>query len=205
MGCRFGSSGGASYWQRALICTFTHLTQEKSSSSRTFLHRTDHLAVWLGLSVQDLPPIIGISRRLLFQCRSADSSVTGKTWCKLEAAERMVGITAFWEVPDKIPLEDRVAYIGSRLGPHPNTKRNIQKWHLESVERRTTAFFAGVRVLAAWAAKAADQIPDKTAALDLKSTSAEVAGLEPEFRAFIESLNVQAREMLGDDDSPQGE
>ena len=37
--------------------------------------------------MQDLPEMLGISRRTLFECRSADSKVTGKTWAKLEKAE----------------------------------------------------------------------------------------------------------------------
>jgi hypothetical protein len=41
----------------------------------------------MGLNVQDLPEIIGISRRTLFECRSAESAVSGKTLAKLEAAE----------------------------------------------------------------------------------------------------------------------
>jgi hypothetical protein len=69
------------------------LHQEDSALRRTFFHRTDHLAARLGLNVQELPAIIGISRRTLFECRSADSAVSNKTWSKLAAAERDAGIS----------------------------------------------------------------------------------------------------------------
>lgn len=35
-----------------------------------------------------LPEITGIKRRTLFECRSADSKVSAKSWAKLEEAER---------------------------------------------------------------------------------------------------------------------
>lgn len=46
----------------------------------------------MGLDVQELPKIIGISRRTLFSARNTDRGVTAKTWLKLEAAERTAGI-----------------------------------------------------------------------------------------------------------------
>jgi DNA-binding Xre family transcriptional regulator len=61
--------------------------QQDSALPRTFLHRTDQLAARMGLNVQDLAAIIGISRRTLFECRSAESAVSGKTLAKLDAAE----------------------------------------------------------------------------------------------------------------------
>lgn len=64
--------------------------QENSAPNDTFLHRTDQLAARMGLNVQDLPRILGISRRTLFKCRSAESEVTTKSRAKLEAAERQV-------------------------------------------------------------------------------------------------------------------
>ena len=46
----------------------------------------------MGRVIEDLPAIIGISRRTLFECRSADSAVSCKSWLKLEAAERAAGV-----------------------------------------------------------------------------------------------------------------
>ena len=43
--------------------------------------------------VQELPDKIGVSRRTLFAGRADDSSVTAKTWLKLEAAERQADIS----------------------------------------------------------------------------------------------------------------
>ena len=56
------------------------------------MHRTDKLAFRLGKNIQDLPDILGISRRTLFACRVNEDTVTAKTWLKLEAAEKAAGI-----------------------------------------------------------------------------------------------------------------
>lgn len=74
--------------------TFPHLSQDNSAPDRTFFYRTNLLAARLGCDIQELPVKIGVSRRTLFECRSADSAVTGKTWGKLEAAERLAGLTS---------------------------------------------------------------------------------------------------------------
>ena len=52
------------------------------------------LAANLGLQVEDLPKITGIGRRTLFECRSADSNVSAKSWAKLEVAESNARRTA---------------------------------------------------------------------------------------------------------------
>jgi hypothetical protein len=92
------------------ILHFSALLQEQNAPSGTFLHRTDFLAVRLGLRVEDLPLIVGISRRTLFVCRSADSAVTSKSWCKLELAEQLAGIHQ-----DTVPAE--TAKAGSSASP----------------------------------------------------------------------------------------
>lgn len=61
--------------------------QDDSAHSRTFFHRTNRLVVEMGVQIEDLPRILHLSRRTLFECRSADSSVSAKSWAKLEAAE----------------------------------------------------------------------------------------------------------------------
>lgn len=67
----------------------------------TFFARTDNLARALRCNVEDLPEIIGISRRTLFACRKSDSKVTPKTLGKLEAAESRAGITMPEHIPKK--------------------------------------------------------------------------------------------------------
>ena len=67
--------------------------QARNASQRTFLHRTDTLAARLGVHVQDLTGVIGISRRTLFAGRSNPECVSAKTLARLEAAERAAGIT----------------------------------------------------------------------------------------------------------------
>lgn len=52
------------------------------------------LAARLGVLVEDLPGILGIGRRTLFECRSADSAVSGKSWAKLALAEERAGIAS---------------------------------------------------------------------------------------------------------------
>ncbi len=61
--------------------------QPVNAENRTFQHRTDLLAVQLGVNVNDLPERLGISRRTLFAGRANDSAVSRKTWLKLEEAE----------------------------------------------------------------------------------------------------------------------
>lgn len=64
--------------------------QDDSAPSRTFLHRTNLLAARKGVKAEDLPDFIGIGRRTFFECRSADSKVSAKSWAKLEVAESKV-------------------------------------------------------------------------------------------------------------------
>jgi hypothetical protein len=66
--------------------------QDHSALSRTFFHRTNRLAVELGLDVEDLPVFIGMGRRTLFDCRKSDAAVSGKSWAKLESAEHKAGL-----------------------------------------------------------------------------------------------------------------
>lgn len=75
--------------------------QDTNAQTRTFLHRSDILASRLSIRVEDLPPFLGVSRRTLFACRSADSAVTPKSWLKLEQAERASGLGVAAEVPVK--------------------------------------------------------------------------------------------------------
>ena len=62
--------------------------QDHSAHSRTFFARTNRLATQLAVNVEDLPEILGIKRRTLFDCRKDDGKVSGKSWSKLEEAER---------------------------------------------------------------------------------------------------------------------
>ena len=82
--------------------------QDQNTQLSTFLHRTDKLAVRLNIRVEDLPEILGMSRRTLFACRSAESAVTAKSLLKLEAAERSAGILSE-EVPPKADSEESSA------------------------------------------------------------------------------------------------
>jgi hypothetical protein len=66
--------------------------QDQNAQFSTFLHRTDILAARMNLRVEDIPSVLGMSRRTLFACRSANSAITPKSWLKLESAERAAGI-----------------------------------------------------------------------------------------------------------------
>ena len=74
--------------------------QGKKCTPLHFLHRTDNLAARLGVNIQDLPDIIGISRRTLFGSRSEKGEVSTKTFAKLEAAEREAGLLSLSHVVD---------------------------------------------------------------------------------------------------------
>jgi hypothetical protein len=58
------------------------------------LERTDALAFQMGLNVQDLTEVLGISRVSLFCCRSGSRPISRKTWLKLEEAERKAAVIA---------------------------------------------------------------------------------------------------------------
>jgi hypothetical protein len=62
--------------------------QDHSAHSRTFFHRTNVLAMQMGKKVEDLYEFMGMARRTFFECRSADSAVSEKSWLKLDAAEK---------------------------------------------------------------------------------------------------------------------
>lgn len=47
----------------------------------------------LGLNVQELPDVIGISRASLFSYRTGNRPLSSKAWRKLEAAEKEAGIS----------------------------------------------------------------------------------------------------------------
>jgi DNA-binding XRE family transcriptional regulator len=64
--------------------------QGKTATIRTFCTRTDNLSVRLGVHVQDLAVMLGISRRTLFAARADDSAATHKTWLKLENLENSI-------------------------------------------------------------------------------------------------------------------
>lgn len=62
--------------------------QDQSALTRTFFHRTNRLAAQMRLQVEDLPELLAMGRRTFFECRSADSKVSAKSWAKLDEAER---------------------------------------------------------------------------------------------------------------------
>lgn len=66
--------------------------QAKNEIFRDFLKRTDELALRLGVNVQDLPDVMGVSRASLFCYRTGNRPITSKAWRKLEAAEAAAGI-----------------------------------------------------------------------------------------------------------------
>jgi hypothetical protein len=68
--------------------------QQKSDTFLDFLRRTDSLALQLGKRVEDLPPILNISRASMFGYRAGDRSITNRAWLKLESAERAARLMA---------------------------------------------------------------------------------------------------------------
>ena len=68
------------------------MQEENNISSHFFSQRTERLAAVMGVNIQDLPDIIGVSRRMLFGYRSGSHQVSAKALAKLEAAEEKAGI-----------------------------------------------------------------------------------------------------------------
>jgi hypothetical protein len=72
---------------------FSQPVQDHFCSPMQFLQRTDDLAARLGCYLRDLPAKIGISERSMFGYRAGKYPVTAKALRKLEAAERLAGIS----------------------------------------------------------------------------------------------------------------
>jgi hypothetical protein len=67
--------------------------QQKSENFLEFSERTEALAQKLGVNLNDLPPIIGISPAMLYANRTGKNRISEKTWRKLESAEATAGIS----------------------------------------------------------------------------------------------------------------
>jgi len=63
------------------------LLQVESDNFQTFTARTDALAAALGISIEDLPGRIGISRAMIYAYRSGANPISRKAWGKLREAE----------------------------------------------------------------------------------------------------------------------
>jgi transcriptional regulator with XRE-family HTH domain len=72
--------------------TGLHSVQEKTSQN--FTARLEALKLRKELSDERLADRVGLSRRMLYLIRTGKSSITRKTWYKLEQAEREAGIIA---------------------------------------------------------------------------------------------------------------
>jgi len=64
--------------------------QVENETFLDFSRRTDDLAARLGVNLEDLPEVIGISRASLFCYRTGKRKISGKAWSKLDEAERRV-------------------------------------------------------------------------------------------------------------------
>lgn len=84
--------------------------QEKTSQN--FTARLEALKLRKELSDERLADRVGLSRRMLYLIRTGKSSITRKTWYKLEQAEREAGI----ETPLK-RLEDELVIRGEISTP----------------------------------------------------------------------------------------
>lgn len=67
--------------------------QEKKDTFLDFSDRTDFLAEFLKLNLGDLPDLLGISRASFFSYRTGKRPLSKKAWVKLDALERMHGVS----------------------------------------------------------------------------------------------------------------
>jgi len=65
--------------------------QANNQTISEFIHRTDKLAVRMGMNLSDIPDAIGISKAMLYAYRNGKNRITQKVWAKLEAAEQAYG------------------------------------------------------------------------------------------------------------------
>lgn len=181
--------------------------QEKKDTPLNFLRRTDALAVKLGLNVQDLTEIIGVSRASLFSYRSGLRRITSKAWHKLEAAERRAnsessapgGSGGFDENEGKVKedeiqygkknsLEIRLAALERAVMLNPEVARHLQIARLDRAEVVAREFFGSVKHLANQARRAASATKDAKLAAELKFTCEEVEGNLNEVRDWLAGL-----------------
>jgi hypothetical protein len=184
--------------------TKTDYLQEENQTFEDFFRRTDVLAWVLGMNLSELPPILGISKAMLFAYRNGSRRITPKAWHKLKAAEQKAGIpaeSATGKTPRKSTEKERLAALGSWMERDPDVIRNIRESRLRMAACRSKEFFDGVRLLANWSAKP-DQIPDEATAVKLTSTSAELLRNEPKFREVLDWLYRQGMAIEAEDDPP---
>lgn len=138
--------------------TFPHSMQDDSALSRTFFERTNRLAAQMGLQVEDLPSVLGIGRRTLFECRSADSAASAKSWAKLQSAEEKINKNA--RVRESAKNEAYVNRIEETLqkknlcedeGPYSIDPRVEKAPTIESLTRRVESLESVLdAAMAAW-------------------------------------------------------
>jgi hypothetical protein len=83
--------------------------QGENETPCDFLRRTDYLAEKLGITLDDLPDLLGFSRASLFGYRMGKRSITRKAWLKLTEAEKAAGLledAAPKQEPDRMDLMD---------------------------------------------------------------------------------------------------
>lgn len=91
--------------------------QGQSETFRDFSKRTEALALRLGVNVEDLIDVIGVSRASLFSYRTGNRPISSKAWAKLEQAEKEAGICTSFE-EEKTPYGDRT--VSGRPADEPS-------------------------------------------------------------------------------------
>jgi hypothetical protein len=165
--------------------------QPVNAEKRTFRHRTDLLAVQLGVNVNDLPKHLGISRRTLFAGRAKDSAVSRKTWLKLEEAEF-----------DRTRISGSdLAYLRRGAGI---TKENAAKTlgisieEYETLEHSGTLMLGSVKRLELFGTKVGGGKRSLSRAEDVRLQAEKTAGTRIESGVQTDELIREAIELLGD-------
>ncbi len=157
------------------------------------------------LNLSELPPVLGISKAMLFAYRKGSRRITSKAWRKLEAAEEREGIAAEPAQPPRaVTADEQVIAAALLLGDFSNILWNIQERRLDAAVRRARDFFSYVTFLAEWAARA-DQITDQETVGELKTASASVLKNAPMFSKIHEELFRHGMAMLAATDTPPAE
>jgi hypothetical protein len=113
--------------------------------------RTDALAAKLGVDINELPDIIGVSRASLFAYRSGRNRVSQKAWAKLTEAEEVAGMRVrepgFTYGEDGLPLEDPLPLESSKDREIEMLKKRVSDLESSVIALQKSALLLATRII----------------------------------------------------------
>lgn len=111
-------------------CNHVHrITQDftlvQENTSHNFTSRLENLKLRRDLTDEELALKVGLSRRMLYLIRIGKSSITRKTWYKLEQAEIDAGIRAGAEIREDAGVSDLGEYKKEMLSEMGGIQKDL--------------------------------------------------------------------------------